>query len=160
MNSLEYGRSCLECGVLEQYILFFGSLIKYWQYFSPAQGRWIHLDSCEAVRDQPLLYSKGWGKRMSFCLAFSTEGAMDVSRGYILPEKWQEALNIRASIISEADLEKVKNTLGRCICDTKIIAGIDIHDKPSKAGLSYRCTRTIKGRRCKDESLVVKFGCS
>jgi len=75
-------------------------------YFSPAQGRWIHLDSCEAVRDQPLLYSKGWGKRMSFCLAFSTDGAMDVSRGYISPEKWQEASKIRASIISEADLEK------------------------------------------------------
>ncbi|CAE6532392.1 unnamed protein product [Rhizoctonia solani] len=32
-------------------------------YFSPAAGRWIHTDSCEAARDQPLLYDRGWGKK-------------------------------------------------------------------------------------------------
>ena len=76
------------------------------QYFSPALNRWIHLDSCEAARDQPLLYSKGWGKRMSYCIAFSTEGAVDVSRGYIQTEKWDEAMKMR-DLINETDLEKV-----------------------------------------------------
>ncbi|CAE6341204.1 unnamed protein product [Rhizoctonia solani] len=33
------------------------------EYFSPAAGRWIHTDSCEAARDQPLLYDRGWGKK-------------------------------------------------------------------------------------------------
>ncbi|KAJ1308018.1 hypothetical protein OPQ81_002089 [Rhizoctonia solani] len=52
-------------------------------YFSPAAGRWIHNDSCEAARDQPLLYDRGWGKRMSYIFAFSVDGASDVSRGYV-----------------------------------------------------------------------------
>ncbi|GJJ12401.1 hypothetical protein Clacol_006643 [Clathrus columnatus] len=75
-------------------------------YWSPAQERWIHVDSCEATRDQPLLYSKGWNKFMTYCLAFSCDGAMDVSKGYIQGEKWAEATS-RRSMISESDLSKV-----------------------------------------------------
>lgn len=65
------------------------------------------MDSCEAARDQPLLYSKGWGKSMSYCLAFSIEGAVDVSQGYIQTEKWAEAMKMR-DLLSEAELEKVR----------------------------------------------------
>ncbi|KEP51002.1 transglutaminase-like protein [Rhizoctonia solani 123E] len=53
------------------------------EYFSPAAGRWIHTDSCEAARDQPLLYDRGWGKKMSYIFAFSVDGASDMSRGYV-----------------------------------------------------------------------------
>lgn len=53
------------------------------EYFSPAAGRWIHTDSCEAARDQPLLYDRGWGKKMSYVFAFSVDGASDMSRGYV-----------------------------------------------------------------------------
>ncbi|KAF8704602.1 Transglutaminase/protease-like protein, partial [Rhizoctonia solani] len=53
------------------------------EYFSPGAGRWIHTDSCEAARDQPLLYDRGWGKKMSYIFSFSIDGASDMSRGYV-----------------------------------------------------------------------------
>jgi len=63
------------------------------EYWSPSLKRWVHLDSCERVRDEPLLYDRGWGKKMSYILAFSVDGAQDVSRGYI--QDWQQALQRR-----------------------------------------------------------------
>ncbi|KDQ15812.1 hypothetical protein BOTBODRAFT_107998, partial [Botryobasidium botryosum FD-172 SS1] len=74
------------------------------EYFSPTQQRWIHMDSCEAARDEPLLYDKGWGKKMSYILAFSTDGAEDVTRGYV--RDWDETLR-RRNRGSEEDLAKV-----------------------------------------------------
>lgn len=81
--------------------------------------RWVHLDSCECARDQHLLYDKGWGKKQSYVLAFSTEGrilisvlmllidpisgAQDVSKAYI--QDWQAAL-LRRSRIDEQDLQQ------------------------------------------------------
>ena len=44
---------------------------------------------------------------MSYCLAFSIEGAVDVSQGYIQTEKWAEAMKMR-DLLSEAELEKVR----------------------------------------------------
>jgi peptide-N4-(N-acetyl-beta-glucosaminyl)asparagine amidase len=48
---------------------------------------------------------------MSYCLAFSTEGAVDVSKGYIQKEKWEEALKMR-DLIAETELDKVGSFLG------------------------------------------------
>lgn len=53
---------------------------------------------------------------MSYCLAFSTEGALDVSKGYIHKAKWEQAVKMR-DLISESDLQQVYATLGfRCSC--------------------------------------------
>jgi len=70
------------------------------EYWSPSLQRWVHLDSCEAARDEPLLYDRGWGKKMSYILAFSVDGAQDVSRGYI--QDWQQALQRRRKGSEEA----------------------------------------------------------
>lgn len=82
--------------------------------------RWVHLDSCEAAFDKPLLYESGWGKSVSYVVAVGRDGVADVTRRYtsrrkqVLPrrslvtEQWlaqhlsQVTRGLRAGLPSEA----------------------------------------------------------
>mgnify|MGYP004712089351 CR=1 FL=1 len=57
------------------------------EYYSNALNRWVHLDPCEAVADEPLLYCNNWGKQMSWVFGFGLGYAVDLSSKYIVPEK-------------------------------------------------------------------------
>ncbi|KAK4684910.1 peptide-N4-(N-acetyl-beta-glucosaminyl)asparagine amidase, partial [Tremellales sp. Uapishka_1] len=53
------------------------------EYWSPSRQHWVHVDSCEAAVNKPLLYALGWGKKQAFCIAVGPYGAEDVTRVYV-----------------------------------------------------------------------------
>lgn len=63
------------------------------EYFSQQKQRWVHLDCCEAAYDKPMLYEAGWGKKLTYAVAFDKHGVTDVTRRYT--RDWQGVLSRR-----------------------------------------------------------------
>jgi len=63
-------------------------------------NRWIHVDSCENVCDKPLLYEKGWKKKLSLIVAVRSCEIIDVTRRYIID---LDGVMSRRSLIFQED---------------------------------------------------------
>ncbi|XP_020589550.1 peptide-N(4)-(N-acetyl-beta-glucosaminyl)asparagine amidase [Phalaenopsis equestris] len=76
--------------------------------FSQLLGRWMHLDPCEGIYDKPLLYEKGWNKKLNYVIAIAKDGVRDVTKRYT--RKWTEVLS-RRNIATESSASSVLSSL-------------------------------------------------
>lgn len=53
------------------------------EYYSEKMKRWVHLDSCEEAFDNPMLYCKGWNKKMSHVFAIGEDYIINVTEKYV-----------------------------------------------------------------------------
>lgn len=80
------------------------------EVYSPSQQRWLHCDACENACDKPLLYEVGWGKKLSYVIAFSKDEVVDVTWRYSCKH---EEVNARRTEIKEEVLREAINGLNK-----------------------------------------------
>lgn len=64
---------------------------------------WVHADSCEDVMDEPLLYEKGWGKKLNYCIATGLDVVVDVTPKYT---QHFDAIKSRRVLAEEGALQR------------------------------------------------------
>ena len=79
------------------------------EVWSSVKERWLHVDPCENIVDEPLLYEVGWSKKLEYCIAFGQHEVLDVTRRYCI--KYNEETVSRRTQCDERWLEQYLNRL-------------------------------------------------
>ncbi|KAM7511832.1 hypothetical protein LguiB_010707 [Lonicera macranthoides] len=107
--------------------------------FSPFLGRWMHLDPCEAIYDKPLLYEKGWKKKLNYTIAIAKDGVYDVTKRYT--RKWHEVLS-RRNLTTEPALAAALHKLTReCRKNftPEVLSALEERDKNEAEAIERDC---------------------
>ncbi|XP_050275005.1 peptide-N(4)-(N-acetyl-beta-glucosaminyl)asparagine amidase [Quercus robur] len=126
---------CRAFGYESRLILDFGDHV-WTECFSQLLGRWMHLDPCEGVYDKPLLYEKGWNKKLNYAIAISKDGVCDVTKRYTR-KKWHEVLP-RRNIITEPALSALLATITqecRRGISSQVLSELDKRDQMEREAL-------------------------
>ncbi|KAL4376937.1 hypothetical protein GQ457_02G034590 [Hibiscus cannabinus] len=103
--------------------------------YSEALGRWMHLDPCESIYDRPLLYEKGWKKKLNYVIAIAKDGVYDVTKRYT--RNWNEILS-RRTITTESSLMSVLTSMTkecRRNCTSQVLSVLEERDKIEREAL-------------------------
>ncbi|RYP86136.1 hypothetical protein DL769_000814 [Monosporascus sp. CRB-8-3] len=121
------------------------------EVYSETLKRWVHCDSCEQAFDQPQIYAVGWGKKMSYCLAFSSEGAQDVTRRYVRKNE-QSLPRTRGSEESLRRAIRDINDRCRAPADRARLAEEDESEERELSTYQVEPTQTVPGEERPRES--------
>lgn len=81
------------------------------EVYSQNQHRWLHCDACENLCDSPLVYEKGWKKKLLFCIAFAKDHIEDVTWRYVT--NFKETIQRRN--INEKDFSKLISRINQTL---------------------------------------------
>ena len=98
------------------------------------------MDSCENAYDAPKMYERGWGKKLTYCIAVNADEAVDVTQRYVInkignrmrrtevPELWLDhnLFQLREAILFERHPDRaalVKSRLASEKEELKCLAG-------------------------------------
>ena len=114
--------------------------------------KWISFDSCENAWNSPLMYSSGWGKKLTYVVACSRNDVVDVSARYVA--KYPEML-ARRTLVNEVWLAKCIDVLDLTarLRDAKK-EGTNLHDWSMQASRRKREATSLEDRRNGGDGLL------
>ncbi|OWF52816.1 peptide-N(4)-(N-acetyl-beta-glucosaminyl)asparagine amidase-like [Mizuhopecten yessoensis] len=153
---------CRTMGFEARYVLDWTDHV-WTEVYSTSQKRWLHCDPCENACDKPLLYEVGWGKKLTYVIAFSKDEVQDVSWRYSanfkemmsrrkeVRENWLGQVcfrlwNEKNKVVSE---ERRKEMSNRCIVE---LVEFITQKKSDKNDLSGRTTGSLTWRLARGET--------
>jgi len=161
------------CGFETRYVLDWTDHV-WTEYFSKSQDRWVHGDTCEEGHDKPLLYEHGWGKKLTYVVAFSIDDIQDVTWRYTTkqPDVLSRRKEIRENVLvstlmqmrvglqaslplgrkTELTLRTIKELAEFLGCDQRVVTKGELSGRQS-GSLSWRLSRQETGaKQLRDEA--------